>query len=439
MPADYSLQSNALDIEADLRARKLLNLPVEWADEIMYPAYDGLSIRNIPHTIANLLNAPFAEPVPLDNRVWGDMSLLDGIERVVLFLSDGLGYLYLRELMDADPNLESNILQLTEGRGFVPITSIAPTTTAVALPSLWTGASPATHGMLGTLMFLREYSTIANMLSYTPVGDPYSNIFTQRGTSLDNFVDVTGFAQHLANQGVSSHLLLHQNLMGTGLSRILHRGVTDRYAHGGYSDFWMRFSDALHETAGQACYLSAYYPAVDGLSHLYGAKNKYVYNEIRQQFELLKEVLASPAVRDGKTLLIVTADHGHIDAPIPINLQTDTRSEPIRRAMRTGLAGDMRLGHLQLRNGTSQWVLDAIAENYADSLSAVESSEAIKTGLFGTDAIYAETYHRLGDVILIPRGDYRLLDPSVGIIDLVSVHAGLSAEEMFVPFIWSRI
>lgn len=436
---DYRLRAIADQLYREIRSRRLLDFPVSWSDEVVFPAYDGLSIRNIPHTIADQVGAPFEQSAPLDQRVWGDDRALYDVERVVLFLSDGLGYLYLQELMDEDPELADTILELTDGRGFVPITSIAPSTTAVALPTLWTGASPAAHGMLGTTMFLREFSTLANMLSYAPMGDPHSKIFAEKGKPLEDFVPVAGLAQHLAEYRVATHNLAYKPYINTGLSRILHRGVRYHYPHAGFSDFWVRVVDVLHETVGQRAYAHIYYHPVDALAHTYGAKNPYVHFEIKQQFQQLLSVLSTAAVQDGQTLFIMSADHGHADAPNLINLRDDPLTQPIRDAMRTGLTGDMRFAYLHLQNRKIQQVLDTVAQHYSHSLIAIESHKALEAGLLGTDGITDETLARIGDVILIPRKGYQVIDPAVGILDLVSWHAGLMQEEMLVPLIWKRI
>ena len=435
MAVNFKLKKNADSIESDIRTQKLFDLPVEWSDEVVYPVYDGLSIRNIPHTIGSLLGVPFTDDVTLDSRVWAD-GALDDVERVVMFLSDGLGYLYLRELMEEDPEIEDTILALTDGRGFVPITSVAPSTTAVALPSLWTGATPITHGMLGTTMFLREVSTSVNMLKNTPVGNLKGTVLSD--TDLDKFIPVKRLAQHLADENIATHLLLLRSWLGKGLlSAVLHRGVTYGYAHGGLSDFWLRLAEVLHQTVGQRCYINVYYSPVDTLSHLYGAKNHYIHYEIKNQLKQLVEVLSSEALQDGQTLLILTADHGHADAPRKIDLQS-TSAEPIRKHMRIGLTGDMRLGHLHLQNETSEEVINYIHTQYGQYLTAVETTQAISAGLFGHDTVYSESKHRLGDVILIPRLGTQIIDPSVGILDLESWHGGLSEDEMLVPFIYTR-
>jgi len=436
MPIDFALRQNAQAIEADIRARRVLNLPVDWANEVIYPVYDGLSIRNIPHSIAQILDAHFDDNTPLDNRVWGNESLKD-IQRVVMFLSDGLGYHYLQELMADDPELEDTVLELTNGRGFVPLTSSAPSTTAVALPTLWTGASPATHGMLGTSMFLREKSTLTNMLFNSAAVDPRGNVLSD--DDLHDFVPVKGFAQHLTANNIATHVILYRAYLNKGLlSAVMHRGVTYGYSHGGHSDVWVRLADVLHDTAGQPGYVNIYLGAVDSLSHHYGAKNVYVHYEIKQQLKHLLEVLSSEGVKDGQTLFIFTADHGHADAPHKIDLQS-TSAESIRRMMRLGLTGDMRLGQLHLQNGCVDDVIAEIHANYGDRLTAISSAEALSAGLFGYDTIYSESKHRLGDVILIPRLGTQVVDSSLGVLDLESWHGGLSPDEMLVPFIFKRL
>jgi Type I phosphodiesterase / nucleotide pyrophosphatase len=436
MPTHFTLSQNAQAIETDIRARKLLNLPVDWADEVVYPAYDGLSIRNIPHSIGQLLGAPLSDDAPLDSRVWGN-DRLDDVQRVVVFLSDGLGYLYLHELMAEDPELEDMILQFTDGRGFVPITSVAPSTTAVALPTLWTGAFPVTHGMLGTTLFLREYSTLTNMLRNTAVVNPRGSVLSD--DDLKNFTPVQGFAQHLATNHIATHLLLHRAYLGKGiLSAVMHRGVGYGYAHGGHSDVWVRLAEILHETVGQRCYLNVYVGAVDSLSHMYGAKNRYVHYEIKQQMKHLLDIVSRQSVQDGQTLFIFTADHGHAGAPHAIDLQSES-AESLRQMMRLGLTGDMRLGHLHLQNGCVDDAIAQIHTLYGDSLTAIESTQAISAGLFGHEPIYSESKHRLGDVVLIPRLSTQVIDSSLGVLNLESWHGGLSQDEMLVPFITKRI
>lgn len=435
---NYTLQATAQQLEARIRANRLLDLPAEWASELVYPAYDGLSLWNLAHSIAQVLGAPLPDSAPLDPLVWGG-ALPEGIERVVLFLSDGLGYQYLTRLLAEDADLAATISDLTEGRGPIPLTSVTPTTTAVALPTLWTARTPVAHGMLGTIMYLREFSVLGDLLFYKPrMGDHPANTFESWGIPPEQFITVRGLSEQLAEQGVPTHLVLDYHLTGSGLSRILHRGVQHRHTHMSYSDVWLRIGDVLKATAGQRCVVSVYWGAVDSLSHMYGADNRYVRTEIKQQLAQLRAVLADPAVQDGRTLVMIAADHGHHDAMQALSIRQDERAAPLREALRCGLGGEMRLAFAYARDGQRQAIIDTIEREYADCLTWVEGQTAIDAGLFGPETPHAEMAHRTGDVILIPRLNWRVVDESIN-FPAVSLHGGLVDAEMLVPLLWRRI
>ncbi len=426
-------------LEARIRANRLLNLPATWADELIFPYYDGLSLANIPQTITHLLGAGTGIVPQLNDVVWHGESLVGQIDRVVVFLTDGLGYLWLRQLIKTDSSMADNVADLTDGRGPVPLTSIAPSTTAVALPTLWTGASPAMHGMVGTRMFLREFSVLSDMLAFKPaIGSHRNGIFEDWGMPPETFLPVQTLAERLAEVGVETHLLLPKALMRTGLSRIMHRGVTNPHIHAGYTDLWLRMKDVLTETAGQRCYMNVYWSAVDSMSHLHGAHNRYLEAEIRYQLEQLRLLANDPAVQDGRTLFIVLADHGHYDTPQPILLNENERASHIWDAMRGGFGAESRFIYLYLRDGYKQQVIDTVEAHFANCLTWIEPTAALDAGLFGPGVPYREIPHRLGDLILAVRAGFVVGDPSRK-FSTISRHGGLSDWEMLIPLMWKRI
>jgi len=156
-----------ISIENKLRNHRLFEFPVDWSSELIFPYYDGLSLRNVPHSIANALGAAMPDNSPLLDDVW--QAIVPEAKRVVVFLMDGMGYQHLNMLMEDDEELRDAVLELNVGRDVMPLTSVAPSTTVVALSSLWTGAPPAQTGITGTLMFLRDLSLLANMLTFAPI------------------------------------------------------------------------------------------------------------------------------------------------------------------------------------------------------------------------------------------------------------------------------
>lgn len=429
--------STAATLEAQIRANRLLNVPVAWDDEVIFPYYDGLSLYNVPHSVASLLGAPLAESAPLSDAVWQGASPQAQVDRVVLFLMDGMGYQHLNMLIAEDSAVRAAVDDLSAGRGAVPLTSVAPSTTAVALTTLWTGGTPGATAMLGTLMFLREFHTLADMLTFRPVkGKHAPDVLADWGLSPADIVDKPGIGEHLAAQGIETHLILERSLKGTGLSRILHRGISHHHPHLGYSDMMLRFEQVLVQTKGQRCYVGLYWPALDSLAHAYGAHNRFTHTEIRTQLLALVNLLNNPAVQDGRTLFILVADHGHFDAFNAIDTGQDV---VLREAKVFGLSGDARLPHLYLRSGTEERVKQHIDQTYPDSLTYIERDTALQRGFFGNQALSPKTAARVGDLILVPRLGWTVDDPSVGKPPLISWHAGLTDWEMLIPFVWKLI
>lgn len=436
MLSDYTLSATAADLEARLRANRLLDLQVPWQSEFIFPDYGGHSIYNLSQTIASLFGAPAANP--LADRVWGDESPFEDVDRVLLFITDGLGYKLLSQLVEEEPTLAETISAITGGRGFVPLTSVAPSTTACALPTFWTAQPPATTGMVGTSFFMREFATQGDLLQFSPVMAPHPAMqFERWGLNPQEFIPVLSLAEQLAQVNVPTHLLIGYGLAGSGLSRLLHRGIHKTHVHSGGSDVWQRLSDVLAMTAGQQCCISAYLPDIDAISHLYGYDTPYLREEINRQMFGLRTVLSDIAVQDGRTLVLITADHGHYNAQRTIAFDQETRMRPITAAMRGGFGGDERFAYLYLRAGNRSDVREILAEHYPD-VAVVDAETAIKSGLFGKGTQHPDLWTRVGDVILLPRAGIRLANRTSDPV-YNSIHAGLSDWEMLVPLLWTHI
>ncbi len=424
-------QSIAESLESQIRNHRLFEFPVSWSNELIFPYYGGLSLANVPQSVAAALGAPFLDSNPLLDSVW--QRDVPQAKRVVLFLMDGTGYQHLNRLMDEDSELHDAVLDLNGGRDIVPLTSVTPSTTVVALSSLWTGVSPAQTGMTGTLMFLREVSLLTNMLTFAPMAGRHpQDVLAQWGLAPENIIKAQGLAQHLQEQGIPTYNVTNQMYIGTGLSRILHRGSDHAIGHKGYGDFMGQVEAVLKETQGKQAYVSIYWEAVDALAHKYGANHEYTNNEIREKIFALRDLSFSPGMQDGETLFILLADHGHADATSILDLGKD---ELINSSMQMSLSGDERHAYMYLRHGKMQAVKDRIESHYADSLTYIETEKAIESEYFGKNPV-AELSHRTGDLILLPRSAYSLADPVLGSLPIISRHAGLSEQEMLIPFIW---
>jgi hypothetical protein len=433
------LPTLADDLERDIRRNQLLDLPdANTEHQWIYPHYNGLSIYNLIQSVGALLGANMAHG--LDSRLFSQLP--QEVDRVIVLISDGLGYQLLRRMMNEEAALRDDIEAFTAGQGIVPLTSAAPSTTACALPVFWTAQPPAVSGMLGTSIYLPQVSTLSDMLRFEPVHAPkHSGPFDSWGMPASDFVPVPSLAEQLNAVGVSLHLLLEYSLYNTGLSRLMHRGVQHMHPHLGLNDLWQRLRDVLIQTNGQKCCVMVYVPNVDALSHAYGDDSPYLRAEIRQQVQQLRQLASDAAVQDSRTLLLITADHGHANATQIINIEEDVRFAPVQRAMRGSFGGDERFGYLYLREGSCGGVVEYLTDQLGDVLAAVPMEMALQGGLFGdpaaADRWHPELQQRLGDVLVLARPGVRLTDMQRMSL-IVSLHAGLSAAEMLVPLLWRR-
>lgn len=422
---------------AQIRDHQPIRFAETWPHRQIWPHYQGLSLLNVAQTVLQTLGAAAAQP--LDAAIWGGLPPGGAVDRVVVILTDGLGYHLLSRAMADDEATSDAVMRITDGRGPLPLTSVLPSTTAVALPTLWTGQAPGVHGMVGTLLFLRETGMLSNVLFFKPaVGTHRNGDLERMGVMPEALVHAPSLAGQLAEQGVPTHVLLDYRLLGSGLSKILHRDIGDSLMHTGNQDFWPRLEEILSQTRGQRCYVNAYWPVVDSLSHFYGDDAPYLRDEIRSQMQRMADILSNPEWQDGRTLVMIVADHGHANAPDVLRLDHDPAAAPIYEAMRLTFGAEARLAYAYLRDGQRDRIIQAAAQSLPQDLAVVDIDAALEAGLFGASGLYTRLRDRLGDVLLIPRPGLRLADddrPDKS----VSIHGGLSEAEMLVPLLWKRI
>jgi len=426
----------AVEFEQTILAQRLMNLDAKWADEVVFPYYEGLSIRNLAHTIMKLLESRPSSArlgsAPLDKRLWEPY--WGTTKRVILFISDGLGWRLLQEVMAADAITAQVVADLVGDGTLTPITSVTPSTTAAALPSIWTGASPAATGMVGTRLFLREFSLLADMLHYWPVvGKHRAEILEEWGLDFASFMPIETLAEALNEYAVPTTVLLEKSLFGSGLSRIMHRGIRQAVRHFGYTDLWITLRELLRATRGQKCLVHVYWAAVDGISHLYGTAAEQSITEVRRQLTDLRDMLLlENGIGDGHTLLMFAADHGHSPVPDYINVMDH---KPLADTLRSGLGGDGRFAHLYLRHDSRSQAIDYIQTRLAKRALAFDPADALKAGLFGSETPHPETPARLGDLTVLMREGAVIADRASSQWTTVSRHAGMSKREMLVPLI----
>ncbi len=433
---------DARDVEKTLLSRTMPGL-LPPGEGWVTPHYDGLSIANLPATIASLLEAPSSAPSgqalpgavpPLPYELWADWS--SGLRRVVLIILDALGYRMLQGMWARGEG--RTFFDLAESGLMVPLTSVFPSTTDAALVSLSTGRPPAEHGWLAYTMYLRELGIAANAILLCPIWTRKPDLLLDWGLEPKSLVPIPTVAEQLAALDVTTGAVFSAHFKDTGFSTMLYRGVAEIRGHLLASDFWGQLRHLLAETRGQRALITAYWSGLDTLAHAYGPGTDLCEAEFRTQDHLLaQELLASLPNQDREgTLLLITADHGQIHIPSE-HILSASEDPALARHLLVPIMGESRAAFVYPRPGQAEAVRSYLTGAFPGWFTVLDSAQALEAGLMGRP-INDETYARAGELLVLPNRDHALQQarPSV---PLVGRHGGLTQEEMLVPLLGIRL
>lgn len=389
------------------------------ADGALFPAYADYCVGNVPDTVRSVLDAPHRRPLPEDVLSAAHRD----VDRVVMVVVDGYGL----DAWRRDHTGVEFLRRLTDRGRVTPLTSIYPSETAAAITTLETGQLPCEHGRIGWNVY--DPATDRSFLALdgrVKVGDG--------DRAEEAFEGLYEFYLSLADTGVDCHRLQPFEAASPGVTQ-----------HG--YDSLEAFADrlaALTEDAEPPAYLYGYLPHVDHAAHEVGTEAPAYAETVAAVADQLQTFVDRLDVRTAEsTLLLVLADHGHVNTDPDRNVDlsaNDTLMDNLRRhadGTPVRLAGSPRNVHLHLQDGTVEATREALSDFDAHLLTR---REALDRGLFGDRPPSDRFRRRCGDLVLTHRelgtwfGD---VEPDE--LDLVGMHGGLHPDEMLVPFAAARV
>lgn len=399
--------------------------------DLIYPHYNGHSILNLPSSICRWLGAPGLGAGPLASEL---LSPLEGsYRRVILVLMDALAFHRLSRWMQEGQT--PVWAALAEQGLFAPLTSVTPSTTSSALTALWTGRSPAEHGITGYEMWLKEYGIVANTILHMPISFKSDlGALSRAGFEPENFISHPTLGSHLASQGIKTYALHHRSIADSGLTRMLFRDVNVK-AFSTAADLWINLRHVLESNSDERFYTWVYWDQVDFFGHFYGPDDERSRAEFalfsQAMEQLLLDRLSQAARRE--TLLILTADHGQI-ATRP-DAHYDLRNhQGLARRLHINPTGENRLAYLHIRPGQTEAVREYMERTWPNQFSLVESAYAAEMGLFGPGQPHPGLQDRIGDYLAVARQEAYLWWANKE-NRMFGRHGGLHPEEMLVPFL----
>ena len=335
---------------------------------------------------------------------WFPQPLQDA-ERIVLLVIDGLGY----EQLQRHAHIAPNLMSLVGGS----ITTIAPSTTASALTSLVTGASPAEHGIVGYRMDMGD--SIMNSLRWWSDTRDLRKVHPPASVQpIPPFV------------GMSIPVVSRAELEGSAF--------TEAHLRGSRPCGWRAASSIVAQCASLISsgekFVYAYYDGVDKIAHERGF-GAYYDAEIAATDWLVGSLLNT--LPSGTTLAI-TADHGQVQ----VNDNVVHLSDDIKATLHHQ-SGEGRFRWLHAKRGQESELLQIATDSYSDIAWVASRDQVVEEAWLGPargGRIADQVKRRLGDVALVPFTATTFDDPlDSGPFSLVCRHGSLTADEMFVPFL----
>ena len=420
-------------------------------ERFVRPDFAGRGLANVAPTVLELL-APGAvdgiELPALDPTVL-PAQLTRGVNTVVLLLADGLGHLQLQREIAAGnaPNLGELIQRAAEGDpqvAYNPITSVFPTTTVAALGSVNSAVAPTEHGLLGYTLYLPEFEMVAEMIRWGPLNRRVSFTDPEFGQVPESFFWAETTYARLQAAGLRRTFAVNPiGFAGTALTRMLHQSAS--YVCYVATSSLQPMVSRLVTESNQPTYIYAYWPTIDTISHIVGPFTPEHGAEVAA-FDFQVGRLVEQLPEGGDTLLMLTADHGHVDTVPEEGVQFSDHPE-LLKMLRVPPAGERRAVYLHPRPGATLEVAAYARERLRDVAPAMLRDDAVELGLFGPGRLSERAAGRIGEVLLFPRGNLQLIAPPPDSTDgnaprapvFRGLHGGLTAEEALVPLLAVRI
>lgn len=340
-------------------------------------------------------------------------------EHIVLVLADGLG-LELLEREDGARTLRGHL------RG--ELRTVFPSSSAVALTSLATGAWPARHAVTGWWTYIEEIGRPATILQYRRRSDNHS--LAALGVPPEAAFPVPGLAPRITRQ---RHFLMPQQIADSVYSRYWTGGP----AATGYRSLagTAGMVAEIARDAGEPTFVYLYAPHVDNEAHHGGPASNGVRTAVVAVDRLVADLKA--ALGDSAAI-VVTADHGHLGVTAADRFMIRS-ADGIPALLASPPSGDSRVLEFHVRPGSHEQFEERFRTEFGRHFHLLAAGEVEQLGLLGPGPLAPRTRQRIGDFMAIARGPavlgFQSSKASREALQQRSHHAGLTPAEMLVPLV----
>lgn len=329
-----------------------------------------------------------------------DKLLEKNYKNVVLMLFDGLGVSAINEHLPEDSFLRKHLV--------CGISSVFPSTTVAATVTVMTGLSPAEHAWLGWDLYFKE------------IGE---NVAVFRNTLQKD-------GKPAADYNVARRYIPYKDIFEQ-IEQVNGKGTA--YCVSPFSEYHSKSVRNICKTVKrlskkrQKKYIYTYWYQPDKAMHDYGVKSRQAYEQIL----LINNEVERLCKRLKNTVVIVTADHGLCDS---VNVYLEDYPTLSAMLKIPPSIEPSRALSFFVKEGMLEEFRNEFNRHFGDDFILMTKEEVFAENLLGFGKPHPRTYDFVGDFLAIATGEKSLFIEREE-RTFTGVHAGLTKEELTVPFI----
>ena len=385
---------------------------------LLRPSVDTPNSVDLSRAVARL--SGYARPGDNTGSDTEIADLIGAAEHIVFVVADGLGMSIL-ETLPEDAFLRHSLAR--------ELQSVFPSTTSAALTTLATGEWPVNHGVIGWWTHFAEIPGPATVLPF--IDRVTGASLTEKGIDAETVFPVPSQVSSFDRSaiGILPGNLVRSVFSGYSLGKAIRRG---------YGTITEGVDNALArlEAATGPSYTYIYFPQIDSAAHMSGVGSESTHNALDDVNRGLERLARD--MPDG-TKLIITADHGHLDAS-PREPMLIREDDEIGSMLRYPPAGDARVNYYHVREDAIGRFAESYRERMPSNVLLLTPEEIQELELLGPGEIPEFTRTRMGDYIAICT-DSAVFAWAAADSDgpdmsrLVSHHSGMHPDEVRIPLI----
>lgn len=411
--------------------------PKELVEGLYIPDYKKNSIVNLSNFVLDFFECKCHYP-PLE--IVKNIKNRNKKKKVVLFIVDAMGNENIEQAAEHSPVLKSE-LSLYEKQ---IITSVFPTTTTAALTSLCTALPPLEHGILGYTLYLRDFSSLVNMISLSPP-DMKRDLLTRYGLNPAKFLECPTIFESLQESGVKCWTITSDLFIESGLTKIHHKGSSKR-SYLGMLELFHQLNRTLKQETDKT-FIFVYWGLSDTYGHHYGTQSRPYVGGMEYLFKMLREeVIENMTEAEAEqTLFLISSDHGQTQTTWKDEEWIISEDQLFERHLNAPMAGEPRAIYFNVKE--PEKFVEYFNQRFSKRFYLMDKETAINNNLFCDleiplsikERTLTLNRSRIGDYVAIAKKNYSLHFKHHGkAYSLKGKHGSLTKDEILVPlFIYS--